>query len=205
MVNIISLQTIAHKLKDSNFLFKRMASIGLASLSTSIAVEKTAEELLFKGYEDEIINVFNSLPKFLMESDGPPPSDKFGWFYNVLNFFRLQFLNVIIWCILSLQMNDSSQINGVFNVGDGNKYKLTEFLNWNHENRTPYATDSCNRVVGSTGEIFYRPVTEDKVVLFSTEACRYVTMEYVEDEEFDGIVCRKFRMGPAFFDNGMHV
>lgn len=79
-------QIIGEKIKDWNFFSKRLASVGMASLSTKLVLTKTVDQLLFKGYEDELINFKNKLPKFLLDGeDGMPDMDKFGWFNAVSN------------------------------------------------------------------------------------------------------------------------
>lgn len=54
--------------------------------SSKIYINKTAGELLFEGYSDQIISMGS-----LMASDDfeVPPFDKFGWFYMVILFIRL--------------------------------------------------------------------------------------------------------------------
>lgn len=78
------LKVVAEKLKDSNYFYKRIASTGLTSLNVKMHVKKTADELLFKGYEDNMIDLINRLPKFLFSNSGMPDMDKFGWFYKVI-------------------------------------------------------------------------------------------------------------------------
>lgn len=60
---------------------KRTVSLGLSTLRTQMHVKKTVDEILFKGYEDPIINLMNKMT-FLQQPD-VPKMDKFGWFYGV--------------------------------------------------------------------------------------------------------------------------
>ena len=48
----------------------------LATLEATLFVNKTVGELLFEGYEDEVLKMGK-----MMEDDAN--MDKFGWFYNV--------------------------------------------------------------------------------------------------------------------------
>lgn len=44
-------------------------------------IQKTANQLLFEGYEDPIINLSNKLP--IPEEEGTKKTTRFGWFYGV--------------------------------------------------------------------------------------------------------------------------
>lgn len=58
--------------------------MGLAMFNQKIAVSKLARELLFEGYDDQLLNLAKSLPS--STTGGAPPVDKFGWFYEVRDF-----------------------------------------------------------------------------------------------------------------------
>ena len=51
----------------------------LATLEATIFVKKTVGELLFDGFEDEVLEMGTEME--MMEDDAN--MDKFGWFYNV--------------------------------------------------------------------------------------------------------------------------
>ena len=51
----------------------------LATLEATLFVKKTVGELLFDGYEDEVLEMGTEME--MMEDDAN--MDKFGWFYNV--------------------------------------------------------------------------------------------------------------------------
>lgn len=51
----------------------------LNQFSNKINIVKPVEELLFKGFDDEII----TMGKLSGMDDEAPPFDKFGWFYEV--------------------------------------------------------------------------------------------------------------------------
>lgn len=79
------MQFIAEKLKTLNFFYKRIASTFLTSMGVKFKVKRTVDELLFKGYVDNMIKLVNSLPDFLKRIDANTlPPDKFGWFYGVI-------------------------------------------------------------------------------------------------------------------------
>lgn len=60
-----------------------MISTVLATLNVKVHVKRRADELLFKGYSDNMIDAINQLPKFLFDFSNMPQMDKFGWFYKV--------------------------------------------------------------------------------------------------------------------------
>jgi hypothetical protein len=55
--------------------------ISLAFFDQQIHLSKTADELLFKGYDDPIISFAKEIAK-MMGID--VPFDRFGWFYMVI-------------------------------------------------------------------------------------------------------------------------
>lgn len=75
-------------------------------------------------------------------------------------------------------------------------------MEWNYRNLTPFATGPCAELRGTTGEIFNNPVVEDVLEIFSPEMCKYIALEYVEDAEMDGLMCRKYKLGLSSLDNG---
>ena len=62
-----------------NFFMEWAVSDMLATMEATLFVNKTVGELLFDGYEDEVLNMGTEME--MMEDDGN--MDKFGWFYNV--------------------------------------------------------------------------------------------------------------------------
>ena len=59
-----------------NFFMEWAVSDMLATLEATLFVNKTVGELLFEGYEDEVLKMGK-----MMKDDAN--MDKFGWFYNV--------------------------------------------------------------------------------------------------------------------------
>lgn len=57
----------------------------LNQFSNKINIVKTVDELLFKGFNDEII----TMGKLSGMDDEAPPFDKFGWFYEVSKVLKL--------------------------------------------------------------------------------------------------------------------
>lgn len=59
-----------------------LVNAGLKMYRQPLAVTKTVDELLFTGYEDDMITTARAIPAFL-GSDVEVPFDRFGWFYTV--------------------------------------------------------------------------------------------------------------------------
>lgn len=62
---------------------KRAVSMGFMIYGQQIHITKTVDELLFTGYEDDLINMAKDMPMFGQEKI-EVPFDRFGWFYTVL-------------------------------------------------------------------------------------------------------------------------
>lgn len=72
-----------------DFLEKKKVSIGLSLFNQEVHVTKSAGELLFDGYQDDMIDVAIDMAK--TDSSIFVPYDRFGWFYGVrclLNYFK---------------------------------------------------------------------------------------------------------------------
>lgn len=78
-VNVVALSA-ANQARSWNILKVKGVELSLAFFGQQIHLTKTADELLFKGYEDPIINVAREIAK-VMGID--VPFDRFGWFYMV--------------------------------------------------------------------------------------------------------------------------
>lgn len=59
-----------------------MVNIALEA-EDSLIITKTVDELLFHGYEDNLLEILNKIPLIHL------PFDKFGWFYGVSLLFLL--------------------------------------------------------------------------------------------------------------------
>ena len=67
-----------------DFFFESM----LSSINAQVFVNKTAQELLFDGYEDELLSIASMVGA--AEGDG-----KFGWFYGVSQLFQSCYLGLL--------------------------------------------------------------------------------------------------------------
>lgn len=157
-------------------------SIGLQIYNQEIAITKTARELLFEGYEDDLVSVAKELP-FLTEGQAIP-FDRVGWFY---------------------MRNDTANLTGTFNAhtGESDITKLGQLMNWNHSPRTEFFPDHCGLVNGSAGELYPPKVSKDKPVsIFTPDLCRSLPMDFEREEMVQGLQVYKFSGGARAVDNG---
>lgn len=141
---------------------------------------KTVGELLFEGYEDELLHFLKQFP------DLPGmniPFTKFGWFTD---------------------RNGSSEYDGRFNMYTGvDNLKNLGLLNlWNYEHKTHFYHDNCSIVKGTTGELWPPTDFSNDITMYTSDICR--SMSLVPDSKFskyniDGF---KFVGDERVFDNG---
>lgn len=81
ILNAVALSAAA-KSKYWSYLRQKGVNVGLKIYNQPLAVTKTVDELLFTGYEDDMITIARDMPGFFGE-DVQVPFDKFGWFYTV--------------------------------------------------------------------------------------------------------------------------
>lgn len=60
------------------------------SMSSSVYVTKTIDELLFKGYYDPLLGVLKQVSPFLPD-DAQIEDHNFGWFYKVRQLILLEY------------------------------------------------------------------------------------------------------------------
>lgn len=58
--------------------------------------------------------------------------------------------------------------------------------------RKPFATDYANRIHGTDANMFGRPITSNKLGVFISDIYRSVFLEYIEDEDWNGVTTRRF-------------
>jgi scavenger receptor class B, member 1 len=80
-LNIVAVGASAQAL-TLEYIKRKQVSIGLNAYEQKIATTKTARELLFDGYEDDMLSMgrANLLDGFEVQDN---PYDKIGWFYLV--------------------------------------------------------------------------------------------------------------------------
>jgi hypothetical protein len=142
-------------------------------------VQKTAAQLMFDGYEDNLIQTAKIL------NIKKIPFDKFGWWY---------------------MKNASGELMGDFNVHTGvdDISQLGVIKNWISNTRTEFFPDKCvSSKKVSTGEFHSSHLTrEQSISVFSADMCRSLNLDYEEDMDVHGIKAFKFSGGPKLVDNG---
>ncbi|XP_037960819.1 protein peste-like [Teleopsis dalmanni] len=180
-LNAVALSAAA-KAKHWNSVRRKMVDVGLKLYSQEISVIKSVDELLFTGYNDNMIDVARAVPIFGNEVE--VPFDKFGWFYT---------------------RNGSADLTGVFNVytGAGDITKLGQMHSWNYKSDTGFFDSYCGMTNGSAGE-FHPPNLKEggSVSLFTPDMCRTIPLDYVETVTIERIKGYKFAGGQRSIDNG---
>lgn len=81
-------QSAAYAARNWGFITQKQVSMALKMYQQSVFITKDASELLFDGYQDDMLDTGRLLPNF-----GPYalniPYDKFGLFYGVSVWFDL--------------------------------------------------------------------------------------------------------------------
>lgn len=146
----------------------------------SLYLTKTVSELLFDGYDDELL-------KFLKSAESPAfdlPFDSFAWFVD-----------------RNLSSTFDGRIN--MNTGENDITSLGVINSWNGNNRTRYYRDNCGKVNGTTGELWYPNIDPVKpITLFATDLCRSLTLSHDSFVERYGVSGSKWVGDDRLFDNG---
>lgn len=180
-LNIIALSAAA-KSKKWDFVKRKSVSIGLGLYSQEIHITKTARELLFEGYSDDMIDIAREMPIF--GEDVEVPFDKFGWFYP---------------------RNGSADLMGHFNMftGENDIQNIGKMHTWNYKTNSGAFESYCGMVNGSAGEFFPQNLKKDAPIsLWTPDMCRTLNFEYTETESVLGIEGYKYSGTAKSVDNG---
>ncbi|KAL5279645.1 hypothetical protein ACFFRR_003939 [Megaselia abdita] len=182
ILNAVAISAAA-KSKYWGFLRQKGVDVGLTIYNQPLAVTKTVDELLFTGYEDDMITIARDMPSFFGD-DVEVPFDRFGWFYT---------------------RNGSADLTGTYNVftGTDDIQKIGKIYEWNYKTHSGFFKDQCGQINGSAGE-FYPPNLQDvdTISMFSADLCRSMDFDYEKSEEIDGILGYKYAAGARSVDNG---
>lgn len=151
-------------------------------LDTNIIITKTVGELLFEGYEDDLLDVVRldndpTLPKI--------PFERFGWFVD---------------------RNNSWEYDGNFTMftGDNDIFQLGNLEMWKFNKDIGIFRGDCDKVQGTTGELWppIREGVKPPLTVFATDICRPVTVKYESDYSKFGVKGYKWVADDQVFDNG---
>jgi len=177
-INAIAV-TVEYMIRHMNPMVQIIVDALVKSLEPMF-VTKTVGQLMFEGYEDELLNITSKLNI----SDFQVPFDKFGWYYP---------------------RNNSPTYDGVFNMHTGTDdiHWLGTMDAWNYEQNPPYYDGQCSRITGSTGELFPPLENADGIGLFAPELCSSLYLVKSQNSESrHGLEGYKFYGDDSVFDNG---
>ncbi|XP_067010074.2 protein croquemort [Anabrus simplex] len=178
-LNVVAL-TAAFVSRDWSFYLLKSMSIAMSSYGETLAITRTAGELLFEGYSSPLITMANVLPGI---SGMDIPYDKFGWFY---------------------MRNGSVDYDGQFTMHTGTDdiSLLGKLSRWNGGNTTKFFPGPCGHVNGSAGELWPpRRTKEDTVAMFSPDLCRSIEFQYLDEQTVHGISGYRYSGGADLLDN----
>ncbi|XP_063702925.1 protein croquemort-like [Culicoides brevitarsis] len=146
-------------------------------------------EWLFDGFEDGILEWVKELEE---EGELPPnipeiPYERFGWFHL---------------------KNESSTTDGRFQIytGKDDIKKLGMFKTWNGKETLGIMKGECDKIKGTTGEVWppfdTKSKTKPDATMFIPDVCRSLTLKYASDFERHGIKGWKWVGDDSMFDNG---
>ncbi|XP_058824764.1 protein peste [Topomyia yanbarensis] len=177
-INVVALSA-ANRARTWNYVKQKGVSMGLNLYNQDVFVVKTAGELLFDGYEDNMV----LMGKQLFDAS-EVPFDRVGWFYT---------------------RNNSADLIGHYNVHTGvdNIAKIGSMAEWNYKPRTDFFAGHCGMLNGSAGEFYPPNLSKDvPIQLFTPDMCRSLSLDFEREVQIAGIKGYKYSGGPRTVDNG---
>ncbi|XP_065155971.1 protein peste-like isoform X2 [Atheta coriaria] len=159
--------------------FKKWSMDFTMSMSSSVYVTKTIDELLFKGYYDPLLGVLKQVSPFLPD-DAQIEDHNFGWFYK---------------------RNNTRNLSGEFSMSTKQDHTFGRMVSWNHRNETDFFEGECNKIRGSAGEFYPLDRTRDSITLYSNELCTFAEFDYEKDEFIKDVRGYKYS-AQTLFENG---
>lgn len=201
-------QSAASTARNWNFIRQKQVSVGLNLYNQKAYIIKEARELLFDGYQDDLIDMARDLAVFDPEAFSIP-YDRFGWFYKVsATTLRRRMVTRILYffffCFV-FQRNGSEDISGHFNMNTGvdDISQIGVVREWNYKPNINYYEGECNDVRGSGGEYYPPDASKDKPLsIFNGELCRPLDLHFTEEVTIDGINAYKYAATERSVDNG---
>lgn len=160
-----------------NFFLQKGVSLTLSSYKQEIHVTKTVEELLFEGYDDDMV-------KLSTVFENNTPFDRVG---------------------LLVKKNGTDVMSGNYGVhtGVGDISQLGKVTLYNNQTEFPFYEDECKKLKGSAGEFFQpHPSSNETIFLFAPDMCRSIAYDYEQDIEHYGLKGYRYVAGSRALDNG---
>lgn len=181
LILFLFLQTVAYAVRHGDALMKLGVNLIMNLRGGSLFVTEKVGDFLYDGYEDPLLSYLKSTNSEIFVI----PFDKFGWFVD---------------------RNGSWSYDGVFNMNTGeNDISQMGMLNlWNNETTTPFYSDGCSAINGTTGELWPPNLnSEGDLTLFVSDICRSVSLApTTEKVERHGVTGSKWIGDYRVFDNG---
>ncbi|XP_058118230.1 protein peste [Anopheles coustani] len=177
-INIVAVSA-AKRAQYWGYIKQKGVSMGLTLYEQELHVVKTAAELLFDGYEDNMV----LMGKHMMDAD-EIPFDRVGWFYT---------------------RNNSADLIGHYNVHTGvdDINLLGRMGEWNYKPRTDFFEGTCGMLNGSAGEFYPPGLSKDRPVeLFTPDMCRSLPLDFEEEVSVHGVKAYKYSGDRRAIDNG---
>lgn len=175
--------TVTHITRNKSPFLKGLINEIFRWSNSNLTVSKSVRELLFDGYDDQVLDLLTKLPP---QPDLPViPFKKFGWFVD---------------------RNESLTYDGNFTMftGKDDIFKLGILEKWNNSPNVSFYSGKCSQVRGTTGEL-WPPISHlhrPNATIFATDFCRSVTLKYSGETEKYGIRGFKWIGDDSVFDNG---
>ncbi|XP_056642709.1 protein croquemort-like [Diorhabda sublineata] len=173
------LATVGDLIKYKHVIVQLGVNFFLEEKRVQLAITKTVDEYIFKGYDDPLLDLVRKLNITAFQI----PYGKFGWFVN---------------------RNDSAEYDGFYNMIDGADgiNNLGIIKNWNYQSRLPYYEGECGIVNGSQGELWYPPHDQQRIKIFSSDLCSSLDLDRSEEFTQFGLKGYKYVGTERNFDNG---
>ncbi|KAG8201276.1 hypothetical protein JTE90_016762 [Oedothorax gibbosus] len=145
-----------------------------SQLNCSWFIRKPVRELLFEGYEDQLMQIAKAFMNL--------PYDKFGWFYQ-------------------RNGTDDGEITAF--TGHDNINALDEIYTWNNMRYVPNFEPPCNMINGSAGDL-WPPVKSrnQEITLFVPDICRSLSFSFLSVIRTKGVRAYRFWADGTQLDNG---
>ncbi|KAG5681304.1 hypothetical protein PVAND_010753 [Polypedilum vanderplanki] len=178
-VNMVALGAAAQSINFEYQKRKVISQVLNGYYEENIFVSKTARELLFEGYEDDMVTMgkMSNVAGFDMSAI---PYDKVGWFYL---------------------RNATNKLSGYYNVHTSSS-KAGTIANYNSLDHIQIYRGECSKLQGSTGEFFPPGRSRDSIQLFAPDMCRSIVFDYEQDIDIHGVIGYRYAAGKRAVDNG---
>ncbi|CAG9862239.1 unnamed protein product [Phyllotreta striolata] len=163
--------SISYSTRFQNFWAKKLVSFGLSSKIQNISITKSVGELLYDGYDDPILGLLSKIMS---------APKKGGFMFG---------------------RNGTAGLDGTYAMYYKNDEKFGTILRWNGESHMDYYKGNCNYIGGSAGEFLPLNRRRDRILLYSSDLCKTLVLNYVEDVTVKGV--KGFKYSAEYgFDNG---